>query len=80
MGERVGERLRSIPWAVIASHEAQALANHDQTLERLAQRGGLDPTEAVAVLQDRPWRWMDFKVADTLLRQIVARADGQSPT
>lgn len=48
---------RSIPWAMIAPHEAQAQANHSQTLERLAERGGLCPSEAVAVLQGREWSW-----------------------
>jgi hypothetical protein len=51
---------RSIPWAAIAPHEAQALRNHcGQTLERLAERHGLSPCEAVAVLEDRPWHRMD---------------------
>lgn len=36
---------RSIPWERVAAHEAQALRNHDQTLGRLAERGGLDPVE-----------------------------------
>lgn len=49
-------RVTSIPWSLIAPHERQAQTNHSQTLERLAQRHGLDPTEAVAVLTDRPWR------------------------
>ncbi len=44
----------SIPWSMIAPHEHQALANHSQTLECLARRGGLDPTEALAVIEDRP--------------------------
>lgn len=51
---------RPIPMGMIAPHEAQALDNHDgQDLVRLAERGGLDPTEALAVLEDRPWRLMD---------------------
>lgn len=36
---------RSIPWSRVMHHEAQALANHDQTLGRLSERGGLDPVE-----------------------------------
>lgn len=44
---------RSIPWAMIAPHEAQAQHNHSQTLQRLAERGGLSPNEAVCVLEDR---------------------------
>ena len=38
----------TIPWAMIAPHERQADLNHDQSLERLAQRGGLNACEALA--------------------------------
>lgn len=45
-----------IPWEMIRSHESQARANHcGQTLARLAERGGLSVSEAVAVLEDRSW-------------------------
>jgi hypothetical protein len=47
----------SIPWATISPHEHQARANHGQSLEILAQRGGLSPYELLAVLLDQPfWR------------------------
>jgi len=50
-------RLPSIPWELIAPHEAQAQRNHGgQTLQRLAERGGLCPLEAVAVLKDMDYR------------------------
>lgn len=50
----------SIPWEMIAPHEKQAMANHcGQSLERLAQRGGLGACEALAVLEDRNWAPMD---------------------
>jgi hypothetical protein len=50
----------TIPWAMIAPHEPQALWNHcGQSLERLAQRGGLAPCEAIAVLEDRKWHMMN---------------------
>lgn len=42
-----------IPWEILAPHARQAMANHDQTLERLAERGGLDPYEAICILEDR---------------------------
>lgn len=45
----------SIPWAMIAPHEKQAWSNHGQTLERLAERGGLSPEEAFAVLTGAAW-------------------------
>ena len=45
----------SILWSMIAPHEAQALSNHSQDLERLAERHGLGPSEALAVLDDTSW-------------------------
>lgn len=46
----------SIPWSVIAPWDDQARRNHgSQSLERLAQRGGLGPSEAVAVLLGQRW-------------------------
>ena len=35
----------SIPWEAISAHEFQARANHGQSLDALAQRGGLSPYE-----------------------------------
>jgi len=62
------QKLRpSIPWGMIEPHHAQAAKNHDQTLERLAHRGGLSLCEALAVLEDRAWRRMDQIYAATVL-------------
>ncbi len=46
----------SIPWEMLAPHERQALDNHDQSLATLASRGGLSPSEAIFVLDDKRWR------------------------
>lgn len=54
--DRPGFHARGILWAMIAPHEAQAQRNHYQTLRRLHARGGLSWCEALAVLEDRPWR------------------------
>lgn len=40
----------SIPWAEIAPYEGQAVGNHHQTLERLAERGGLSPEEVYLIM------------------------------
>ena len=49
----------SIEWELLEPHRLQALKNHcGQTLERLAERGGLSPDELVAVLEDRRWHAM----------------------
>lgn len=44
-----------LPWTLIAPHEAQAKANHYQSLGRLAERGGLSFCEAAAIMEDRKW-------------------------
>ena len=47
--------LASVPWEFVAPHEAQARRNHDQTLRRLAERGGLSAKEMLAVVTGRNW-------------------------
>jgi hypothetical protein len=63
---------RSIPWSVIAEHEAQAKVNHDHFLSRLAQRGGLSPLEAWCVAHDRHWRDRPtYEVIYAWLREVA---------
>ena len=71
--ERVKDKLiRVIPWELIEQHEAQALKNHKRTIEQLAQQQcGLRASEAVAVLEDRPWRRMPVEEAYDRLAEIV---------
>lgn len=38
--ESAGAKPVYIPYNIIAPHEAQAIRNHGQTLQRLAERGG----------------------------------------
>lgn len=54
---------KTVPWSLVAPHETQALANHYQSLERLASRGGLSPAELVAVLDGHPGSWV-YRVTD----------------
>jgi hypothetical protein len=47
---------RSVPWGIVAPFEDRARKNHGgQSLERLAERGGLSPCELLCVLIDRDW-------------------------
>jgi hypothetical protein len=39
---------RSVPWSLVEPWREQAQLNHGQTLERLAERGGLAPEELYA--------------------------------
>ena len=70
----------SIPWEMIAPHEAQALQNHaGQSLQELASRGGLSDCEAIAVLEDRPWIKMEPDEAREKLTGILAEWRGNQP-
>ena len=42
---------RSVPWGFIAPYEVGANANHGQTLDVLARRGGLAPEEILAAIE-----------------------------
>lgn len=59
-----------VPWAFVAPHEAWAEKNHGgQSLARLAERGGLDPLELLAVVEGRP-----LKVTNMTAGQYAAAA------
>lgn len=51
----VGQVQVNIPMEVFHSHEERALANHSQTLNQLAERGGLSVGEAACILEDKEW-------------------------
>lgn len=61
----------AINWDIIRPHANQAMKNHGQTLERLAERGGLSWVELIAVLEDRPYEDMDVQVAIKRVADIV---------
>lgn len=44
-------------------NEEWAQRNHDQSLKRLAERGGLSPCEALANIERRPWHRMNWELA-----------------
>lgn len=70
-----GDERASIPWAAIAPHEAQAMKNHNQSLERLAQRGGLCWSEAWGVMTGTPMGQLRTGQEGryrTLVRNLVA--------
>jgi hypothetical protein len=59
----------SVPWSLVAPHELQARNNHDQSLRRLAERGGLSPGELWCIVHDKKWREQpDEKTALAWLR------------
>lgn len=69
-----------IPWSVLAPHEKQAQLNHGQSLERLAERRGLCPSEAIAVIEDRKWTSMPHSEARARLKELVEQSSvGATP-
>jgi hypothetical protein len=60
-----------IPWDLVREHRGQAHKNHNQSLEELDGRGGLDPAEAVAVIRDRAWIRMPQDEAVMILDRLV---------
>lgn len=59
-----------VPMWVFRPWEAQAQANHYQTLDRLRERGGLDAAEAVAILRGLPYQ--EILPRSEAHRQLVA--------
>lgn len=55
---------QSVPWDAVEPHSEQALKNHAQTLERLAERGGLSWKELYYVLTDSPFPYAKRGQAD----------------
>jgi hypothetical protein len=71
----------AIPWSIIAPFEYQAKRNHDQSLERLAERGGLSSREALCVLNSQSLRELftgpkipDKEAGDMLLKRVAELA------
>lgn len=44
-----------VPWAAVEACGRQAIRNHSQTVQRLAERGGLAWAELYYVLRGEPW-------------------------
>jgi hypothetical protein len=61
-----------VPWEFMRPHERQARINHDQTLARLAERGGLDVSEALAILKGQHWKQVEWGPAVTEFLALLA--------
>lgn len=49
-----------VPWEFVAQFEKQAQSNHSQTLNRLAERGGLSWMELADVVEGKRWDMQTF--------------------
>jgi hypothetical protein len=70
-----GKKIKSIPMVLLMPYEEQALRNHSQSLQRLAERGGMGPTEILGIV--RGLRWSQLKVRpddeDELIKWVGSR-------
>jgi hypothetical protein len=60
MGHQCGSRMGFIPFAILEPHQARAETNHGQSLERLRERGGLSPDEAICIIKNQPLNFSTF--------------------
>ena len=68
------------PMAILRPHTPQAMRNHGQTLERLAERGGLSPVEVVAIIEGwNPFRETDRETDETALVKLADIWDASWP-
>lgn len=66
-----------VPYHIVELHEEQAQKNHKQTVERLAERGGLDPAELLAVISDCPWQQVREMTLPTVVSLLKLRLQAE---
>jgi hypothetical protein len=62
-----------IDYQLVSDHAEQVRSNHYQSVERLAERGGLSWCELYAVLHNRKWEKIDNNEAMIACRALEAR-------
>jgi hypothetical protein len=72
---------RFVPIHVVVEHERQANINHQQSVSRLAQRGGLTIVELSAVLNDEKWHPLsDVEAIASILKHIKQKELSCTPS
>lgn len=67
--------VRHFPFKMVKipiSCEFQAKLNHQQSFKRLKERGGLNPSEACAIIEQRRWKLMTSQEAEAVLKSYGA--------
>lgn len=62
-----------VDWQFVNDHAGQAYDNHYQTIERLAERGGLSWDELAAIIEGRKWHKMNITEAVETVRRAEAK-------
>lgn len=61
----------SVPFDLVEEHQEQFQSNHSQSPKELASRGGLDPAELAAVLENRMWSPMGLDKAFATIKAML---------
>lgn len=67
-----------IPLDIVKLHEKQAIINHSQSLERLAERGGLSWLEMLFVLKDKPFNYKMHLSEIDAKKEVLKIVDSQN--
>lgn len=83
--ENKNEPKEYIAWDIVEPHEHQAYINHGQTLEQLAERGGLSWYEMYCLLLDQkfdeiPTNWDEQRYKKCVMRIVDLENDTKNKT
>lgn len=59
-----GINIKSIPMHLLKPYERQAVRNHSQSLQRLAERGGMSPCEILGIIRGINWGQLKLRPDD----------------
>ncbi|QKF52772.1 hypothetical protein [Pseudomonas graminis] len=70
-----GVNIKQIPMRLLQPFEKQALRNHSQSLQRLAERGGMNACEILGIIQGLSWSQLKHHEDDEacLIKWVAAQ-------
>ena len=71
-----GVNIKSIPMRLLQPYEEQALRNHSQSLQRLAERGGMDSSEFLGMVSGLRWSLLKVRPDDEaeLIKWVASKS------
>lgn len=71
-----GINIKSIPMRLLVPFERQAVRNHSQSLQRLAERGGMDSTEILGMVRGLSWSQLKVRPDDEaeLIKWVASKS------
>jgi len=68
--------IKSIPMQLLVPYEKQALRNHGQSLQRLAERGGMAACEILGIVRELSWGELKVRPDDEaeLIKWVASKS------